>query len=178
MDFRGIPNLSVDANLKFEANRQLGNGSADNSIRLWTSVLRADYRWRLGGLEVSPRYKLMLRKRSDDEGRIQPMSELFGFPMLVANFKFTERSFLRGGVQGISLLPSIYRNSENENQDYNTRDALFMLVNRFEYAGFDMALTAGYEISRRRMKDRSRQAEDIDFEQFFIRMAVGLEPVQ
>ena len=178
MDFRGVPNLNVGANLKFETNRQLGAGFADNSIRLWTSVLRTDYRWRLGGLEVSPRYKLMLRKRSDDLGRIQPVSELFGFPMLVANFKFTERTFLRGGIQGISLLPSIYRNSENERQDYNTRDALFTLVNRFEYAGFDMALTAGYEISRRRMKDRRRQSEDIDFEQFFIRMAIGLEPVQ
>ena len=41
-----------------------------------------------------------------------------------------------------------------------------------------MALTAGYEISRRRMKDRRRQSEDINFEQFFIRMAIGLEPVQ
>ena len=176
--FRGVRNLFVGANLKFEINQQLSANSRDNAIQLWTSVLRADYRWRLGGLEVSPRYKLMLRRRTDDGGRIQPVSEVFGFPMIVADFKFTERTFLRGGVQGLSVLPSIYRNGQNEDQDYNTRDALFMLVNRFEYAGFDMALTAGYEISRRRMKDRTRKFEDINFEQFFIRMVVGLEPVQ
>ena len=176
--FRGVRNLFVGANLKFEVNQQLSAKSDDNAIQLWTSVLRADYRWRLGGLEVSPRYKLMLRRRTDDGGRIQPRSEVFGFPMIVADFKFTERTFLRGGFQGLSALPSIYRNGQNEDQDYNTRDALFMLVNRFEYAGFDMALTAGYEISRRRMKDRTRKFEDINFEQFFIRMVVGLEPVQ
>ncbi len=178
LSFRGVPNFFAGANLKFDANRQLRPGADANLISLWTSVLRADYSWRLGELEVTPRYKLMLRKRSDDEGAVQPVSEVYGFPMVVANFKFTERTFLRGGIQGFPGLPSTYRNGENDSQNYNTRDSIFMLVNRFIYSGFDMAMTAGYEISRRRMKDRGREFEDIDFEQFFINMIVGLEPVQ
>ncbi len=177
--FRGVANFYAGANLKFDANRQLkADRSGANLIQLWTSVLRADYRWRLGDLEVNPRYKLMLRRRTDEEGRILPSSEVYGFPMVVANFKFTERTWLRSGFQGFPILPSIYRSSENKSQNYNTRDFLFMMINRFDYAGFDMALTAGYEVSRRRMKDRKREFEDIDFEQFFIGMVVGLEPVQ
>ena len=177
--FSGWRNFFAGANVKFDANRQLnlprGGG---NLIRLWTSVLRADYRWRLGELEVTPRFKFMLRKRSDDEGVVHSFSELFTFPMVVANYRFTENSWLRGGIQGFSAMPGLYRNLEDGDLDYDTRDYLVMLVNHFDYAGYDMALTAGYQVSQRDMKDRSRAVEDIDFEHFFIRAVVGLEPLE
>ncbi len=176
--FTGWRKFFAGANVKFDTNRQQDSPRGENLIQLWTSALRADYRWRLGEVEVTPRYKVMFRKRDDDEGVIHPLSEVFTFPIVVVNYKFTKNSWLRGGMQGFPAIPSTYRNLENDDVDYDTRDYILMLVNSFVYSGYDMAMTAGYEIRQRDMVNRARAAEDIDFEHFFIRLSVGLEPAE
>ena len=164
--------------MKYEVNAQLDPpDGGSNRIGLWTSVLRSDYQWRLGPVAISPRYKFMMRKRSDGDGRVHPISELFSYPMVLSEYELTEWTSLKGGIQGFPGLPSLYRNLEDKDQDFDSKNYLFMLSNRFEHAGYDLALNAGYEITRRRMRDRRREFEDVDYELFFIRMVVGLEPV-
>ncbi len=176
--FSGVRGLAAQAQVKHEANAQLDpERGGTNLIQGLSAVLRADYRWRLGGLEISPRYKLMTRKLADEQGRVQGRWEVFSYPMLMGRFELTEQSWLKGGIQGFPGLPSAYRNLDNEGQNYDTEDYLFTLVNRFTYAGYDLVLSAGYQVSERRMADRRRSFEDIDFGEFFVRMVMGLEPV-
>ncbi|MBC9890385.1 MAG: hypothetical protein F7B06_11230, partial [Opitutae bacterium] len=175
-----LQNFFAEANFKFDYNRQVGGMGMDddpNRIPLWTSVFRTDYTWRLSGLEIAPRYKFMFRKLTDDEGFVHQLGEWFSYPMVLVRYKFTEQSWFRAGIQGFPGFPANYRNVEDENQDYDTKDFLLMIINRFTYAGYDQVLTAGYQISQREMKDPSRDVLDINYEQFFIRMVVGLEPV-
>ena len=105
------------------------------------------------------------------------MEEVFSYPMLVGRYQFTENSWFRLGIQGFPGLKAQYRNLIDKNQSYDTKDVLFMLINRFEYAGYDQVLTAGYRISQRDMENRDRDVQDINFEEFFISIIVGLEPV-
>jgi hypothetical protein len=178
--FTALQNFFAEANFKFDYNRQVGGMGMDddpNRIRLWTSVFRTDYTWRLSGLEIAPRYKFMFRKLTDDDGFVHQLGEWFSYPMVLVRYKFTEQSWFRAGIQGFPGLPANYRNVEDENQNYDTKDFLLMIINRFTYAGYDQVLTAGYQISQREMKDPGRDVLDINFEQFFIRMVVGLEPV-
>ena len=176
--FENVGRFSGEANVKYEVNAQLDPpDGGSNRIRLWTSVLRSDYQWRLGPVAISPKYKFMMRKRSDGDGRVHPISELFSYPMVLSEYELTEWTSLKGGIQGFPGLPSLYRNLEDKDQDFDSKNYLFMLSNRFEHAGYDLALNAGYEITRRRMRDRRREFEDVDYELFFIRMVVGLEPV-
>ena len=97
--------------------------------------------------------------------------------MVVGRYQFTDNSWLRVGIQGFPGLPARYNNRIDENQSYDTKDVLFMLINRFEYAGYDQVLTAGYRISQRDMENRARNVQDINFEEFFVNIIVGLEPV-
>lgn len=178
LSFTAVSGIFAEARVKHEANLQLdADRGRSNLIQRWSSVLRADYRWALGGLEVSPRYKLMTRKVSDDRGRVRSTWEIFTYPMVLARYRLTERSWLQAGVQGFPGLPSTYRNRGVREQDHDSRDSLLMLVNHFTYAGYDMVLGAGYQTSLRRLVDRRRRLEDVDFEEFFIRMVVGLEPI-
>ena len=174
----GIDNFFADANVQYEFNDQQGGRMLpSNKISKWTSVIRADYNWDIGEFQIAPRYKFMFRKRTDDESRVHQLNEMFSYPMLVGRYQFTENSWLRIGLQGFPGLPALYKNRDDKNQSYDTKDLLLMLINRFEYAGYDQVLTAGYRISQRDMENRDRSVQDINFEEFFINIIVGLEPV-
>ena len=176
--FSDVRRFSGKFDVKHEANAQLDpERSGSNLIQLWTAVARSDYRWQLGAFEVSPRYKFMMRKRSDDDGRVHALSEVYSYPMVLARYGLTERTSFKVGIQGFPGLPSLYRNLEDDDQNFETKNYLFMLSNRFDHSGYDLALNAGYEVNQRRMDDRRRRIEDVDYELFFIRMVVGLEPV-
>ena len=62
----------------------------------------------------------------------------------------------------------------NDSADYRSQDWMAMVTNNSSYSGYELSLNAGYQLKRRRMDDRRRAIEDIDYSLFFVRMVVGL----
>ena len=67
-----------------------------------------------------------------------------------------------------------YHNRVNDSADYTSEDYIGMVTNTSSYSGYELSFNTGYQLRRRRMADRSRKSEDIDYSLFFIRLIAGL----
>ncbi len=162
-----------------ETNRQLATAPRDvNWIRRSATVLRSDYTWKLGTLSVMPQMKLMVQKLSDDAGEIQPLHELFYYPIFKIYYQMTPDTALRLGAQGFPFLESRFRDFARADNDYDARDYMISLSNVSSYSGYQLGLSVGYHLKIQRMADRRRAFLDQDYTLFFLRLVAGLNPSQ
>ena len=166
-----FPGFSVRANAKLNLNfqRQTAVQQA-NRIQDWTSVLAADYVWERGNWAVRPQLKYMARRTRDREAAVLPAHEVHFYPILRLDYVLSPNTVVKLGAQA----PGRYRDIVNDTADYGSQDYLAMVTNTSSYSGYEMSFNAGYQLRRRRMEDRSRAVEDIDYSLFFVRMVVGL----
>ena len=177
--FLRVAGLHVNSRLKHTLNLQ--NRTArqpDNTIRELAWVLRADYRWRLRGLTLTPQVKYMAFSRRDGKGRINAVSERRLYPILLAEYALTPRTSLRAGAQGLPFLEARYRYPLHGGVDYSSRDYIVMVANTTTYQGHLMTLNMGYRLKKLRFREAGRDARNIDRAVFFLRLVMGVEPFQ
>ena len=133
-------------------------------------MVAADYVWKRGNWTVRPQLKYMAQRTTDQKEVVLPVYETFAYPILRLDYALSPRTALKLGAQA----PSRYRNLVNDSADYESEDYLAMVTNNSSHSGYELSFNAGYQLKRRRMDDRSRAIEDIDYSLFFIRMIVGL----
>ena len=168
---RWFPGFSVRANGKLNLNFQRKTSvQRANRIQDWTSVMAADYVWERGNWTVRPQLKYMARRTRDQKEVVLPAHEVHYYPILRLDFRLSPNTVVKLGVQA----PGRYRDILNDSADYTSQDYLAMVTNTSSYSGYEMSFNAGYQLKRRRMEDRSRAIEDIDYSHFFVRMVVGL----
>ena len=166
-----FPEFTVRANAKLDLNFQRETAFQEaNRIQDWTSVIAADYVWKRGSWTVRPQLKYMARRKTDRKEVVLPAHEAHFFPILRMDYELSPNTALKLGVQA----PGRYRDILNDSADYRSEDYLAMVTNNSSYGGYELSFNAGYQLKRRRMEDRSRAIEDIDYSLFFIRMIVGL----
>lgn len=172
-----VEGLTLNGRLKYTANHQGASALQPEDVtREVAWVLRGDYRWELGRLEVSPRIKLMGYRRSDREDLARPVGEAFFYPMVLADYQLTPRTRLSAGAQGFPFLCSRYWDTENGEVDYTGEDYIAAVTNSTTYNGYHLSLNMGYHLKRIRYERRRRQGEDLDRALIFIRLIMGLEP--
>ena len=177
--FLRVPNLNINNRLKHTLNIQRRTDlQSGNTVRELAWALRADYRWRVRSLTITPKVKYIAYRRQDDDGRVNEISERLFYPMLVADYALTPRTSLRAGAQGMPFLKSQYRYPLNRSVDYSSEDYILMLANTTTYQGFLMSLTMGYQLTKLRFDDRTREGQDVDRALFFLRLLMGVEPFQ
>ena len=168
--FRGF---NLRSNVKAEVNFQQETPlQKANRIGNWTAVVAADYVWRRGRWTVRPQMKYMAQRIDDQKDVVRPVFETFLYPILRIDCTLTPSTVIKSGVQG----PSWYHNVINDSADYTSEDYIAMVTNTSSYSGYELSFNAGYQLKRRRMADRSRESEDIDYSLFFIRLIAGLRP--
>ena len=174
-----VPNLTVNSRLKNVQNRQRETVLVPhNAVQEWAWVLRADYVLQLQQLRVTPKFKYTMFRRTDEENRVNEISERVFHPMLIAEYPLTDRTSIRVGAQGAPFLKSTYRNPLNPEVDYDAQDYVALVSSTTTYEGHVMALDLGYQLSKVRFADRRRSVQDIDRSQFFLRLVMGVEPFQ
>ena len=166
-----FPGFTVRANAKLDLNSQRKTAFHEaNRIQDRTSVVAADYVWKRGNWTVRPQLKYMAQRTTDQKEVVLPAHEVHYYPILRMDYVLSPNSVLKLGVQA----PGRYRDMLNDSADYRSEDYLAMVTNTSSYSGYELSFNAGYQLKRRRMDDRSRAIEDIDYSLFFIRMVVGL----
>jgi hypothetical protein len=169
--------FELRSSVKYEVNFQRETFfQEENRIEDWTSVVTAGYDRNVAGLRLRPQVKYMAQWKSDQEEVVQPVFETFFYPILRLDYRLTPQTVLKAGVQGGPLLASVFRDRRNSSRDYQSEDYLVMVTNTSLYSGYELSFNMGYELRKRRMEDRTRQAEDIDYSLFFIRLIAGLRP--
>ncbi len=177
--FLRVRNLNINNRLKYALNFQRETDlQSANTVRQLAWVLRADYRWRIRTLTITPKVKYMAYWKEDDDGRVNEVSERLFYPMLVADYALTPRTSLRAGAQGMPFLKSRYRYPLNHGVDYSSEDYILMLANTSMYQGYLMSLSMGFELTKLRFEDRTREGQDVDRALFFLRLLMGVEPFQ
>jgi len=172
-----IQNLEVNNRLKHTVNHQRESATrAANTMQEVAWVLRGEYRWELGRLQVTPKAKLMGYWRSDREDLVRPLGEGLFYPMVVADYQLTPQTKLSAGAQGFPFLRCQYRDFEHEDANYASEDYIAAVTNSTTYNGYHLSLNTGYHLKRIRHEQRWRQAEDLDRSLFFMRLIMGLEP--
>ena len=166
-----FPGFTVRSNAQLDLNFQRKTAFHEaNRIQDWTSVVAADYVWKRGNWTVRPQLKYMAQRKTDQKEVVLPAHEAHFYPILRMDYALSPNTVLKLGVQA----PGRYRDLLNDSADYRSQDYLAMVTNTSSYSGYEMSFNAGYQLRRRRMEDRSRAIEDIDYSLFFIRMIVGL----
>ena len=169
--FKWFPGFTLRSNVQLDLNFQQETALQEaNRIQDWTSVVAAGYEWARGNWTVRPQLKYMAQRTTDQKDVVQPVYETFSYPILRIDYALSPRTVLKFGVQG----PSRYHNLINDSTDYRSEDYMAMVTNTSSYSGYELSLNAGYQLKQRRMDDRSREIEDIDYSLFFVRMIVGL----
>ena len=172
-----IDHLTVRNRLKYTLNHQRESAlQPGNTVREAAWVLRGEYRWQLGRLQVSPKAKLMAYSRQDREDLVRPLAEGFFYPMVVVDYALTPQTRLSAGAQGLPFLRSRHRDYKNEDVDFTAEDYLATVTNSTTHNGYHLSLNMGYHLKRIRYYERRRAAEDVDRSLFFIRLIMGLEP--
>ena len=172
---KSFPGFTLRSNVQVDLNFQQETAFQEaNRIEDWTSVVAADYLWTRGNWTVRPQLKYLAQKLASQKAVVLPVYETFLYPILRIDYALSPRTVLKFGVQG----PSRYHNLLNDSADYRSEDYVAMVTNKSSYSGYELSFNAGYELKLRRMDDRSRANEDIDFSLFFIRMIVGLRPYE
>ncbi|MDP2982003.1 MAG: hypothetical protein Q8O92_01565 [Candidatus Latescibacter sp.] len=173
-----IPNLTIDIKAKYDLNHQNSTSvqKKNNNID-WNHILKADYRYYFHNLLIMPQVKFMARKYTNGNGIEMTLHEQYFYPILRVEYPLTISTTFKAGAQGFPGLNSTVRNLVNPQLDYDTRDYLFMVTNRSFYNGYDFSLNMGYQLNWQDLKGEARSTFSKSRSLYFIRLVVGMEPV-
>ena len=168
---------NIEGRLRYELNHQnarrfaSGNEQLEDDIDFYGAILRTDYSYRWGSLDLSPRFKAMYRlwERSSEGGPF--LESLQVLPILRADYHFGSGSQLRLGVQGLPLLADRRKDFANAANDADLRSWTFMWFNETEYEGYRLGLELG--ILREEVDFDNPDRPDTRFTRFFVRMLSG-----
>ncbi len=188
-----IPSLNIENNFRIEYNNQFKIGSREKAflseatllgdqvpgnIVFWGIVNKIDYTLSFfkGLLKVSPQLKVRTQKiiktSEDFQGNIsveidEHQQEII--PILRLDYKLTDNTDVRFGVQGFSLfgLSDFFlykiRNFKDNVDSQNRSTTAFSISNRTQFAGYNVVIDFGYKfttIDFLRPEDRLRGSEE------------------
>jgi hypothetical protein len=173
-----IPNLTVGIKLKYDLNHQNETSyQSKNDISDRTQIYRAEYKYQIKSLLLTPQVKFLNRKYTNNDGYTPIFHEQRLYPIIKAELPISARTSLKAGMQGIPGLNATVRNLVNDQLDYDTRDMVIMLSNTSFYQGYDFCLNFGLQTKWQSFNGVGRQAYNRTDRYYFVRFVVGLEPI-
>ena len=177
--FQPLPGMNVVQKLRFRINWQQGgelyNQTFQRERRLdfWSWVSRADHTWRWGNLSLTPQYKFMVLRLTDQDREVRLFSEKRSIPILRLEYQLFPRTMLRAGLQGIGPLPYRLTDDNSKRNGFDQRTAFATLTNRTKYFGYDLITIVGLLKNSREYDTGFRDRRNFDEVSFFMRGLVG-----
>lgn len=193
-----IKNLNIENNIRVELNKQYSIGLRENAfltpteVRLlgdqvpgrivfWGIVNKIDYTFQFfnNALKISPQFKIRTEKvvklSEDRQGNsvteIQQHTQEV-IPIIRLDYRLTENTDLRFGLQGFSLFPSSnffkykIRNYKDGIDSQDRSIVAFSISNKTQYAGYNVVFDFGYkytDINFLREADKAKGAQESTF---------------
>ena len=177
--FQPLPGMNVVQKLRLRINWQQGgelyNQTFQRQRRLdfWSWVSRVDHTWRWGNLSLTPQYKLMVLRLTDQDREVRLFSEKRSIPILRLEYQLVPRTMLRAGLQGIGPLPYRLTDDNSKRNGFDQRTAFATLTNRTKYFGYDLITIVGLLKNSREYDTRFQDRRNFDDVSLFMRALVG-----
>jgi hypothetical protein len=173
-----IPNMTIGIKLKYDLNHQNETSFQDeNDIADRTQIYRAEYKYNIKRLLITPQVKFLNRKYTNHDGYTLTFHEQRFYPIIKAEYPLTLRTSVKVGAQGLPGLNVKVRNLVNNQLDYDSRDMVFMISNSSFYSGYDFCLNFGLQTKWQNFKGEARQSYSRSDRFYFVRFVIGLEPI-
>ncbi|MEE2659871.1 MAG: hypothetical protein VX733_15290 [Candidatus Latescibacterota bacterium] len=153
--------------------------SQDDDLRsLHTVVNKVDYTIRAGDLNIKPMFKhLTLREHSSELDDVTGKGSIRSFtiftPILRTRYNLTQRSNLQLAFQGFPFWKYRKLDHVDETQDFKEWTIIFMMSNRSDHYGYNLASQFGWMKTSRTHDDESLQALDMDNSRLFFDVIAG-----
>ena len=96
-------------------------------------------------------------------------------PIVKAEYRLTERTSVKGGIQGFPLKGLKYqvRDLTDQANSFNRQNHTFFVSNRSEYFGYDLIMNAGLAFEKIQFIDPRQRARNRKTSAMFIRVILG-----
>ena len=141
-------------------------------LDFWTWVSRLDYTKRWGKLSLTPQYKFMLLRLTDQERDVDLLSEHRSMPILRVEYRLLPRTTVRLGLQGFGPLP--YRvEKTTARQSFEQRTTFLTLTNHSRYFGYELVTIMGVTKDHKDFDSKFQDQRNVDGMSWFLRAFVG-----
>lgn len=175
-DYTGGEAVNLNSTWRYEINHRLDatldDGRPQETGNDWSLALvnRADYAWKPAEKwVVTPMMKTTYRRAYSALFEATTVDETSLVPIVRADYHLTERTILRGGLQGVPFFKHRFRNSAAPFQDFNAWHYILTMQNLSSYTGYRVSLNMGF---RRSFTDFIGGAEldEVATSEFFIQV--------
>ena len=175
-----ISGLRLEGNVRHQVNHQReglqedGVAQKEDNIRLWSSMAKAEYLWKLGSQWlITIQGKGLYLRRTRDSVPVHLADEWWLIPILKAKYQLTPQTELRMGTQGLPGLPLRKKDLVNARNSIKEEVRAVQLSNRSPYYGYLISVNLGVQVTKRDYDDPSRAVEEIDVTGVFMRVFLG-----
>lgn len=178
---RPAEHWNVEGKFRYELNHQgqrsfeTGVTQSQDDLNFYGAVFRTGYTYRQGNLEVKPRFKMLYRFRGRESLEEPTAKNLQLLPILRADYRLTERSQLRLGMQGFPGVVDRRRDFVNKANDSEWMTWTLMWFLESEYEGYRIGTEVG--VTRQEIDFDEPERPAAQFNRFFIRMVSGVGAV-
>ena len=176
-----VPGLVVTNRIKLETNNQReslfddGTFQRQDQVRLLAGVHKVSYTWQSGSWRVVPQFKVLYLKKERRKTSVPLTHERQLIPILKAEYHLTERTSLKGGIQGFPWLKYQLRDLSDPSQSFNRQNRVLLVSNRSEYFGYRLIMNAGLLFDKIEFLDPRQQARDLKVNSMFLGIVLGYE---
>jgi hypothetical protein len=184
VDYQPVQGWNLEGKFRYDLNHQrqhrfgnTGSSQPADDSDFYGGVVRTEYTYRRSALTVTPRYKVLYQFR-DRRSQEEPIEKnLQAFPILRADYRLTDHSQVRLGVQGLPLpfLVDRRRDFVDRANDSEWTSWTLMWFNESEYESYRIGTEAG--VMRQQTDFDEPGKQDVKFTRFFIRMISGVGSV-
>ena len=153
-DYAGSEALDLNSTWRYEINRRLDATFDDGQVQKagsdWSLAVvnRADYAWKPAARwVVTPMLKWTYRRAYSALFEATTADEKTLVPIVRADYHLTERTLIRGGLQGVPFFKHRYRNDAAPFQDFDAWHYIAALQNLSSYTGYQVSLNMGFRRS-------------------------------
>ena len=181
VEFQPAARWNIAGKMRYDLNHQrehrfaTGKMQAEDNLNFFGAVLRTDYAYALGKLEIKPRFKALYRLRGRASAPAPLFKNLQVLPILRVDYPLTVRSQLRLGLQGLPGLIDRRLDFVDETNDSKRTTWLLMWFSQTKYEGYNIGTEIG--VMRQEIDFDDSGKEDLAFNRFFVRFLSGIGSV-
>ena len=150
-EYTGVSGLNFINAVKYERNGRRDEGEGiGGDVREFTLMSKADYAYQRGEWTLTPMTKLLMLHRDGPGQLLAPQYRYDLFPIFKVDYKLSDRTVLRAGVQGLPGFQHRHRNMKAAAEDFDARHYLGLIQTTGNYTGYDVAVNLGFRTSRSR----------------------------
>lgn len=169
-DVTPVQGLNFHASLKEELNDQRW---LSDRVGLTAAVSRMDYTFCLGGLEVTPAFKLQWLKKTRKSTRVPLMHEVRLVPILRLKYQLAPKVAIRFGAQGFPGLEHRFLNFTEGRKNFREKTYILDFVSSSEYWGYKVWMNFGLKFEQKEFDDPFRKVDNVKYASYFARVVLS-----